>query len=1314
MTVAGGGILNISGADSDGYTIDFSNKESFTLESGTVNVIGTIHCRLGSINITGGTLTQTNISANAIGLRAKTTNISGGILETAGSIYILEGSVDISGGKVNIGCSSGRRAVTGSSSVGMNISGGTITVADDGGDLLLSTTITGGSVNASIVNPVNGSGEPVYKNTLTVRQGGSQFAGIALDGPGLIDGNSDFNSAGTAYGTTDMVTDEQGKVYVWASATPMDTGGQTRYIGYIELASASARYTAATDPGSRHGYQRSPDTANTASLLEYPTLSINGVRNLKCDSSGKAVPFDLTVTGPGDMVGYEIKYAPAPFSSIRSRDWDGTTLLDPGTYEIRLVTPYNVRVTQLYMDHIVYASFSVDPYEGTDVPYFTNHPSGRTDLVYSEQPQPLISEGEIAINNSAAVSTAARYYVSHYAVSPSLSDPSWSYDIPQGTEAGTYYVYYNATYKNTSGVTNTAEYIGGPIPVTIAPAEASAYTPPQAALGLTFTGELQPLLTAPGRINGGAVKYYLVSTAAQPPTNRTLFTESIPERSNAGDYHIYYYIEGSDDGNYTASDITGPVEVSIGKTDPVYAALPSARSLTYTGLEQQLINMAVANYGTPYYRFYTEAQETLPFAGVSGGWTSDVSAVKAGAAGDYYVYYYIKGDLNHTDTEVVGPIRVDILESLPEGYYLPVPNQGLTYNGSPQQLFNGRQTTVADADKMSNVEVYITTAALAEKPVQGDDTSWINWLDYNSYVDLVTRVDNSSVERTDAGTYYCYFRLVNYRSLVLGPVTVKINKVPLEVEWSYAGGTSSFAWDYNAAARPLTASITGTGSTLAASEGVGLIIKYKKQSEADESYSLAAKVNAGNYMAQASIAGAADGSASNYYVQKNATRTFTINKASPNGRMFSFESTTRNVSSPGDPPEITVFPEDGPYSHYTGMGDIISFERVQINSSDYPISGSLPWPPTAVGKYGIGVGVAEGDNFLAGGGFAFSWTSMYFELVNGQVPDAGLFEANIYTHAVAAPLSTSPVMEYDGYTFGVYGSSGVTYINAAADTGAVVSNIKYRKVGSVAAASSSMPRNAGEYEVLIDFSGSNTYASVTNLSIGTFTIKRKDVNVVWSTEPLGADPQTPKAPGATAVTGISADGTLDLSSLVQGQKTVPGGPYTASLPEYPDAFPNYRLLNTSTQFYLEGYNLTAQLDFGALGLFQADAYAGTQASSGDIEVVSSDVRGYEIDIQIDGASANLSNGAAVNTAYLYALTADGAMQDDKWAYSITTGGFPSTWFAPSTARRTIIKTNKASPMGTRYKLWVGTKLTSETKSGTYTGRILITVTGRTQ
>ena len=97
------------------------------------------------------------------------------------------------------------------------------------------------------------------------------------------------------------------------------------------------------------------------------------------------------------------------------------------------------------------------------------------------------------------------------------------------------------------------------------------------------------------------------------------------------------------DENYDAAECK--VKLTVNKADSAVTTAPTAKTLTYNGSTQSLINAGTASGGTMKYAVTTANQEPAAEA-----YTFDNTSLPTSTnAGTYYVWYRVKGDSNHND-----------------------------------------------------------------------------------------------------------------------------------------------------------------------------------------------------------------------------------------------------------------------------------------------------------------------------------------------------------------------------------------------------------------------------------------------------------------------------------------------------------------------------------------------------------------------------------------------------------------------------------------------------------------------------------------
>ncbi len=193
---------------------------------------------------------------------------------------------------------------------------------------------------------------------------------------------------------------------------------------------------------------------------------------------------------------------------------------------------------------------------------------------------------------------------------------TWSETIPTATDAGNYKVYYKVVGDGSHSDTAETE-----ISVTIA--QATNEITGMVLAGWTY-GETANEPTATAKF-GTATFTYATSE------NGT-YTETKP--TDAGDYWVKATVAGTK--NYAGA--TQTLKFTIAKAHSAITSNPAANQLTYNGEAQALVTAGESADGTLQYKL-----------GADGEWSENIPI--ATNAGEYVVYFRLKGDKNHIDIE---------------------------------------------------------------------------------------------------------------------------------------------------------------------------------------------------------------------------------------------------------------------------------------------------------------------------------------------------------------------------------------------------------------------------------------------------------------------------------------------------------------------------------------------------------------------------------------------------------------------------------------------------------------------------------------
>ena len=220
-----------------------------------------------------------------------------------------------------------------------------------------------------------------------------------------------------------------------------------------------------------------------------------------------------------------------------------------------------------------------------------------------------------------------------------------------GLEAGTAV---SVKYSGTKKVKSVKAKKAAPAP---APA-ATVTTAPTAKTGVK-AGEDVAIVNE-GTAEGGTMMYMVNATQ---PASTDGFSATVPtaEGLTAGTYYVWYYVKADD--SHTDSEISATgIEVTIAAAAPAatVTTAPTAKGNLHAGLIIPLVTEGVADGGTMMYAVTTD--NTQP-ASTDGFSATVPTAEGLTEACTRYVWYYVKADDTHTDSEISATgIEVTIAE----------------------------------------------------------------------------------------------------------------------------------------------------------------------------------------------------------------------------------------------------------------------------------------------------------------------------------------------------------------------------------------------------------------------------------------------------------------------------------------------------------------------------------------------------------------------------------------------------------------------------------------------------------------------------
>lgn len=217
---------------------------------------------------------------------------------------------------------------------------------------------------------------------------------------------------------------------------------------------------------------------------------------------------------------------------------------------------------------------------------------------------------------------------SHGTIYYSSDGSSWSTTRPSGTNAGTYSAYWKLTGDSNHNDVASTKITGISIGQKSLTITAKAQTVNYGTAISTGTSQVN----TSGLVSGDSLTAVTLTASTNNVTTSGTITPSAATTSKGI-------------GNYSVTYATG--NLTINAVAPTNITAPTAKSsLTYNGSSKALVNAGSATGGTMYYLATTT--NTKP-SSTSGFSTSIPTGTNAGT---YYIWYYVKGDSNHTNTAI--------------------------------------------------------------------------------------------------------------------------------------------------------------------------------------------------------------------------------------------------------------------------------------------------------------------------------------------------------------------------------------------------------------------------------------------------------------------------------------------------------------------------------------------------------------------------------------------------------------------------------------------------------------------------------------
>ena len=265
---------------------------------------------------------------------------------------------------------------------------------------------------------------------------------------------------------------------------------------------------------------------------------------------------------------------------------------------------------------------------------------------------------------------------------------------------------------------------------------------------LTYNATSQSLATA-GSTNYGTLKY---------STDNSNWYNSVPSRTNASSYTIYYKVVGDSNVNDVPAATISSV---INKVTPTVTA-PVGKTLTYNATSQSLATAGSTDYGT------------LKYSLNNSSWSTYIPS--ATNASSYTIYYKVEGNSNVND--VPAATISSVINKVTPTVTAPV-GKTLTYNANAQSLATAGSTDYGTLKYSLN------------------NSSWSTYIP----------------SATNASSYTIYYKVEgdsNVNDVPAATISSVINKVSRTLNWTSNPSEVEIGETVTVTARPSSGSGDGT------------------------------------------------------------------------------------------------------------------------------------------------------------------------------------------------------------------------------------------------------------------------------------------------------------------------------------------------------------------------------------------------------------------------------------------------------------------------------------------------------------------------
>ena len=281
----------------------------------------------------------------------------------------------------------------------------------------------------------------------------------------------------------------------------------------------------------------------------------------------------------------------------------------------------------------------------------------------------------------------------------------------------------------------------------------------------------------------GDQKYIEVEICKSSEIGSITGSETIPTSIGAGDYKVYYKIEGDENHNDYVPE--NPLSVTIAPITATVSSEPTANTLTYTGEAQTLITEGTATNGSMKYKITKDSVTTAP----TKDWEDSLTNIKGTDVGTYRVWYKAVGlaaDTNHADSAAA---YVDVTISAATNSFTTAPTlvSNPKYRGTAIQLI----TSAGEPKFGEATDVhYLVTTTDTEPKLSA------NWREY----------DDDTLKANAVGTYYVWYQIsagTDWNAVAptkLGSVTVSQYTPPSPSYYSQTWKMTMESYEYDGSA----------------------------------------------------------------------------------------------------------------------------------------------------------------------------------------------------------------------------------------------------------------------------------------------------------------------------------------------------------------------------------------------------------------------------------------------------------------------------------------------------------------------------------